>query len=202
MPGGAVEPHQKHRCRRRKGQGRRKHRVGVPQQHCHCKEGPYPAEPAQALGLPHRRKGKIAGVGQQHRVDCRREVAELVRPCRQEEAAPPRSGPQEWCGGGGCPQSRRPDQSRGQARPAPAAWVPRRSWQQKSPQRHSKSSDHLARRRVCKNNMRPPPLSAISTAISRVSTSSGMPGRGCTAARTASSGSVVTTMQPTCSCGW
>ena len=35
--------------------------------------------------LPHRRKGKIAGVGQQHRVDCRREVAELVRPCRQEE---------------------------------------------------------------------------------------------------------------------
>lgn len=85
MPGGAVEPHQKHRCRRRKGQGRRKHRVGVPQQHCHCKEGPYPAEPAQALGLPHRRKGKIAGVGQQHRVDCRREVAELIRPCRQEE---------------------------------------------------------------------------------------------------------------------
>ena len=85
LPGGAVEPHQKHRCRRCKGQGRRKHRVGVPQQHCHCKEGPYPAEPAQALGLPHRRKGKIAGVGQQHRVDCRREVAELVRPCRQEE---------------------------------------------------------------------------------------------------------------------
>ena len=85
LPGGAVEPHQKHRCRRCKGQGRRKHRVGVPQQHCHCKEGPYPAEPAQALGLPHRRKGKIAGVGQQHRVDCRREVAELVRPCRQEK---------------------------------------------------------------------------------------------------------------------